>query len=69
MDCVSVNRMAYAFIGSQEKYEKVFLDSLQRGICELKLANVIRVLQDLSTKASNEYLLDFSNLHLDTEKE
>lgn len=69
VDCISVNRMAYALIGSQEKYEKVFLDSLQRGIYELQLANVIRVLQDLSTKTSNEYLLDFSNLYLDTEKE
>lgn len=69
VDCISVNRMAYAIIGSQEKYEKVFLDSLQRGIYELQLANVIRVLQDLSTKTSNEYLLDFSNLYLDTEKE
>lgn len=69
VDCISVNRMAYALIGSQEKYEKVFLDSLQRGIYELKLANVIRVLQDLSTKTSNEYFLDFSNLYLDTEKE
>lgn len=69
VDCISVNRMAYSLIGLQEKYEKVFLDSLQRGIYELKLANVIRVLQDLSTKTSNEYLLDFSNLYLDTEKE
>ena len=25
VDCISVNRMAYALIGSQEKYEKVFL--------------------------------------------
>lgn len=69
VDCVSVNRMAYLLMGSQEKYEKVFLDSLQRGIYELQLANVIRVLQDFSTKTSNEYLLDFSNLYLDTEKE
>ena len=69
VDCISVNRMAYALIGSQEKYEKVFLDSLQRGIYELQLANVIRVLQNFSTKTSNEYLLDFSNLYLDTEKE
>ena len=69
VDCISVNRMAYALIGTQEKYEKVFLDSLHRGIYELQLANVIRVLQDLSTKTSNEYLLDFSNLYLDTEKE
>lgn len=68
-DCISVNRMAYALIGTQEKYEKFFLDSLHRGIYELQLANVIRVLQDLSTKTSNEYLLDFSNLYLDTEKE
>ena len=36
-DCVSVNRMAYALIGSHEKYEKVFLDSLQRGIYELNI--------------------------------
>ncbi len=69
VDCVSVNRMAYVLIGSQEKYEKVFLDSLQRGIYELQLANVIRVLQDFSTKTSNEYLLGFSNMYLDTEEE
>lgn len=69
VDCISVNRMAYALIGSQEKYEKVFLGSLQRGIYELQLANVIRILQNFSTKTSNEYLLDFSNLYLDTEKE
>lgn len=69
VDCISVNRMAYALIGSQEKYEKVFLDSLQRGIYELQLVNEIRVLQDLSTKTSNEYLLDFSNLYLDTERD
>ena len=69
VDCISVNRMAYSLIGLQEKYEKVFLDSLQRGIYELQLANVIRVLQNFSTKTSNEYLLDFSNLYLDTEKE
>ena len=30
MDCVSVNRMAYALIGSQKKYDRVFLASLQR---------------------------------------
>ena len=69
VDCVSLNRMAFALVGSQEKYEKVLLDSLQRGIYELKFANEIRVLQDLSTKTSNEYLLDFSNLYLDTERE
>lgn len=68
-DCVSVNRMAYALIGSQEKYEKVFLDSLQRGIFELQLTEVIRILQDFSTKTSNEYLLEFSNMYLDTGKE
>ena len=69
VDCISVNRMAYALIGSQEKYEKVFLDSLQRGIYELKFTNVIRVLQDLSAKTSYEYLLDMANMRLDTEKE
>ena len=69
MTCTIYILAPYALIGSQEKYEKVFLDSLQRGIYELQLANVIRVLQDLSTKTSNEYLLDFSNLYLDTEKE
>lgn len=68
-DCVSVNRMAYALIGLQEKYEKVFLDSLLRGVYELQLANAIKILRDFSTKASNEYLLDFSNMYLDTEKE
>lgn len=69
MDCVSVNRMAYVLMGSQKKYEKVFLDSLQRGIYELQLAKAIKILQDFSTKTSNEYLLEFSNMYLDTEKE
>lgn len=69
MDCVSVNRMAYVLMVLQEKYEKVFLDSLQRGIYELQLAGAIKILQDFSTRTSNEYLLDFSNMYLDTDKE
>lgn len=69
VDCVSLNRMAYALVGSQEKYEKVLLDSLQRGIYELKLVNVLDILQDFSTKTSYEYLLDMANMRLDTEKE
>lgn len=69
VDCVSLNRMAFALVGSQEKYEKVLLDSLQRGIYELKLANVLDILQDFSTKISYEYLLDMANMRLDTEKD
>lgn len=69
IDCVSFNRMAFALVGSQEKYEKVLLDSLQRGIYELKFANVLDILQDFSTKTSYEYLLDMANMRLDTEKE
>lgn len=69
VDCISVNKMAYALIGSQEEYEKVFLDSLQRGIYELQLADALTILQDFSTKASYEYLLDMSNMYLDIEKE
>lgn len=59
VDCVSVNRMAYILMGSQEKYEKVFLDSLQRGIYELQFVEALKILQDFSTKTSNEYVLDF----------
>ena len=69
VDCVSVNRMAYTIVASQEKYEKALLDSLQRGIFELQLANLIQILQDFSTKTSNEYLIDLSGIYLDTEKE
>lgn len=69
VDCVSLNRMAFALVGSQEKYEKVFLDSLQKGIDELKVINVIKILEDFSTKNSHEYLLDMTNMRLDTEKE
>lgn len=69
VDMVSVNRMAYVLMGSQDKYEKVFLDSLQRGIYELKFANELNILQDFSTNTSNEYLLDLENMRLDTEKE
>lgn len=68
-DCVSLNRMAYALVGSQEKYDKVLLDSLQRGIYELRFANVLDILQDFSTKTSYEYLLDMANMRLNTEKE
>lgn len=68
-DCVSLNKMAYVLVGSQPKYEKVFLDSLQRGIFELQFAEAIKILQDFSTKTSNEYLLGFSNMYLNTEKE
>lgn len=69
VDCVSLNRMAYALVGSQKKYEKVFLDSLQRGIYELKFENVLDILQDFSTKTSYEYLLNMANMRLDTEKD
>lgn len=69
VDCVSLNRMAFALVGSQEKYEKVLLDSLQRGIYELKFANVLDILKDFSTKNSCEYLLDMANMRLDTEKD
>lgn len=69
VDCVLLNRMAYALVGSQEKYEKVLLDSLQRGIYELKLANILDILQDFSTKTSYEYLLDMINMCLNTEKD
>lgn len=69
MDYVSVNRMAYALIGLQDKYEKVLLDSLQRGIYELMFSGVIGINADLSTKTANEYILDFSNMYLNTEKE
>lgn len=69
VECVSLNRMAYVLVGSQEKYEKVLLDSLQRGIYELKFANMLNILQDFSTKTSYEYLLDMANMRLDTEKE
>lgn len=69
MDCVSVNRMAYALIGSQKKYDRVFLASLQRGIYELQFANTIKIFQDFSTKMSNEYIVDFSNMYLNTKEE
>lgn len=68
-DCVSLNRLAYALVGSQEKYEKVLLDSLQRGIYELQLAEKLTILKDFSAKPSYEYLLDMANMRLDTEKE
>ena len=34
VDCVSVNRLAYALVGDMD-YEKVLIDSLVRGIAEL----------------------------------
>lgn len=67
-DCVSVNRLAYSLIGDMD-YEKVLVDSLVRGLTEMASAEYITISKDLSTKASYEYVLDLSNLYLDTEKD
>jgi hypothetical protein len=69
IECVSVNKMAYTLISNQDKYEKSLLDALQRGIYELVNADVLTIVKDFSTKASYEYLLDFSKLYLDTQSE
>lgn len=69
VDCVSLNRVAFALVGKQEKYEKAFLDSLQNGIQELQLIKAIDIVQDFSTKASTEFLIDFTNIYLGTENE
>lgn len=68
VDCVSVNRLAYALVGDMD-YEKVLTDSLVRGIAELSGGKYITIRKDLSTKASYEYILDLSNMWLDTDKD
>lgn len=68
VDCVSVNRLAYALVGDME-YEKVLIDSLVRGLTEMASAEYITIRKDLSTKASYEYVLDLSAMWLDTDKD
>ena len=68
VDCVSVNRLAYALVGDMD-YEKVLIDSLVRGIAELSGGKWISIRKDLSTKASYEYVLDLSGMWLDTDKD
>ena len=68
VDCVSVNRLAYALVGDMD-YEKVLIDSLVRGIAELSGGKWISIRKDLSTKASYEYVLDLSAMWLDTNKD
>ena len=68
VDCVSVNRLAYALVGDMD-YEKVLIDSLVRGLTEMASAEYITIRKDLSTKASYEYVLDLSNIYLDTDKD
>lgn len=67
-DCVSVNRLAYSLIGDMD-YEKALTDALIRGIAELAGGKWISICKDFSTKANYEYVLDFTNLYLDTEKD
>lgn len=68
VDCVSVNRLAYSLIGDMV-YEKALTDALIRGVAELAGSKWISIRKDLSTKASYEYVLDLSNIYLDTEKD
>lgn len=68
VDCVSVNRLAYALVCDMD-YEKVLIDSLVRGIAELSGGSYITIRKDLSTKASYEYVLDLSAIWLDTDKD
>lgn len=68
VDCVSVNRLAYALVGDMD-YEKVLIDSLVRGIAELSGGMWISIRKDLSTKSSYEYVLDLSAMWLDTDKD
>lgn len=68
IDCVSVNRLAYSLIGNMD-YEKALTDALIRGVAELAGGKWISICKDLSTKASCEYVLDLSNIYLDTEKD
>ena len=68
VDCISVNRLAYSLVGDMD-YEKVLTDSLVRGIVELSDKKFITIKKDLSVKASYEYVLDLSNMWLDTEKD
>ena len=67
-DCLSVNKLAYSLIGDMD-YEKALTDALIRGVAELASGEWISIRKDLSTKASYEYVLDITNLYLDTEKD
>lgn len=68
VDCISVNRLAYSLVGEMD-YEKALIDTLIRGIAELASGAWISIHKDLSTKVSYEYVLDVSNLYMDTDKD
>ncbi len=68
VDCISVNRLAYSLVADVD-YEKALIDALVRGIAELSNDKWIFIRKDLSSKGSYEYVLDVSNLYLDTEKD
>lgn len=67
VDCVSMNRLAFSLIGEKE-YEKALIDALIRGIDELAEGKWISIRKDFGSKTGREYVLDLSNLYLDTEK-
>lgn len=69
VDCVSINRMAYSLIGARETYEKALLDALQRGVYELVNSNALAIVQDLCSRTSYEFLIDFTNMYLDVEND
>lgn len=67
-DCISINRLAYSLVGDMN-YEKALTDALVRGIAELASGEWISIRKDLSTKTNYEYVLDVTNLYLDTDRD
>lgn len=67
VECVSVNRMTYLLLG-KTSHEKTLTDGLLKGISELKNGELISIQEDLSGNKHYEYILDLSDMWLDTEK-
>lgn len=66
-DVCSLNRLGF-LLGAKLPLDRVLLESLQAGITELSDAKLIEIKHDLSTRNTHEYLLELSELRLDTEK-
>ena len=67
VDYVSVNRLAYYLTGDVAD-SNVLKNSLAKGIAELQEHNIITIISDLSTKKSFEYVINFTDVFVDTDK-
>ena len=66
--CVSANALSFSLVGVNT-VDKQFISALWIGIEELVEAGVISIVLDLSTKYSNEAIIDLENLYFDSKND